>query len=204
MPKDDFASTPEWQECRQTISRFDGFLADTRKYGFTLVTVLLTANALVTTNPAVDRAAASIVVMALLLALFMLDNYYWILVRAAVKRAEEIESTHHHISGVMGAKARRSHATGLILVVYGLFVFIAAGIAVVAVLAVKPVSVGGLIALATGVVVELSAMFAVFAVVERDTKVSRRFYRSVVRPSEHLYKSLKRARSKRTAGSPAQ
>ena len=62
----------EWQECRLTIGRFDGYLADTRKYGFTLVTVLLTANALVTTaNAAVDRPAASIVVMVLLLALFV-------------------------------------------------------------------------------------------------------------------------------------
>ena len=67
----------EWKECRATIARFDGYLSDMRKYGFTLVTILLTANALVTTgNTPADRPAASIVVMALVFALFMLDNYY--------------------------------------------------------------------------------------------------------------------------------
>ena len=52
MAQPDVTLAEEWLECRVTIGRFDGYLADIRKYGFTLVTLLLTASALVTTPPA--------------------------------------------------------------------------------------------------------------------------------------------------------
>jgi hypothetical protein len=118
----------EWQECRATIGRFDGYLADTRKYGFTLSTALLTANALITTkNDAVDRPAASIVVMVLLLALFMIDNYYWVMLRAAVDRAKKLETSDQQISTVLTEAAHKSHATELVLAFYCLFVLVAGG-----------------------------------------------------------------------------
>lgn len=180
-------ATTEWQECRQTIARFDGFLANTRMYGFTLVTVLLTANALVTTNPAVDRAAASIVVMALLLALFMIDNFYWALLLAAVGRAIEIETTTKtHISGALSVRAGRSHSTALVLSVYDLFVLVAAGIAFVAVLTSTPVAVGGLVALSAAVLIELAAMHAIYELVEHPgSPFSSRFWALIsrIRPS---------------------
>ena len=34
----------EWKKCRATIGRLDGTIADLRKYGFSLVTVLITAS----------------------------------------------------------------------------------------------------------------------------------------------------------------
>ncbi len=182
MPDFVLDPTTEWQECRQTIARFDGFLANTRMYGFTLVTVLLTANALVTTNPAVDRAAASIVVMALLLALFMIDNFYWALLLAAVGRAIEIEATATHISGVLSARAGLSHSTALVLTVYDLFVLVAAGIAFVAVLTTSPVAVGGLVALSAAVLVELAAMHAIYELVERPRSTfSKGFWKAMSR-----------------------
>lgn len=176
MAKFEVGSTDEWQECRLTIARFDGFLADTRKYGFTLVTVLLTANALIAVgDTAVDRPAASIVVMALLLALFMLDSYYWDLLRAAVERAITMEVSRIHISGVISTKARSSHATGLILAVYSLFVLVAAGIGVTAWFAAKPKEPWGIVVLALAVPLELAAMYVVYEVVSHPHSAVAKF-----------------------------
>lgn len=172
----------EWQECRLTIGRFDGFLADTRKYGFTLVTILLTANALVTSgDTAVDRPAASIVVMTLLFALFMLDNYYWDLLRGAVDRAKELEKKDGEgksiqLSGVISTKVANSHATALILAVYALFVLVAAGIGLTAGAAAKPGTPWGQIILLVVAAAELLAMAGVFLVVQPTAPTARWFY----------------------------
>jgi len=152
-----------------TVGRFDGYLAETRKYGFTLITVLLTANALITTsNRAVDRPAASIVIMVLLLALFMIDNFYWVMLKAAVKRAKDLEASHDQISWQLSFTANKSHATDVVLTFYGLFVLVAAGIPIVALLAAKPVAVGGLIAVFVAMLIELLAMATVYLLVEHS------------------------------------
>ena len=175
MAKPAIDDLQEWQECRQTIARFDGILAEIRKYGFTLVTILLTANALVTSaNPVVDRVAASIVVMALLLTLFLLDNYYWALLRATVGRADEIEATGTHISGVVGTVARKAHASGLVLALYGLFVVIAGGIALVTVVTANPVAIWGVVVVIGFVVIELASMAGIHVMVERESRLSTR------------------------------
>jgi hypothetical protein len=172
----------EWQECRTTIGRFDDSLADTRKYGFTLVTVLLTANALIVDkNIAVDRPAASIVVMVLLFALFMLDNYYWDLVRGAVGRAKELEEKGlngqaFQLTGAISTRVRITHATGLILGVYALFVVVAWGIGITAWFAAKPDAPSGLYLLFVVAAVELVAMGAVFVIVQPDAPPSKIFY----------------------------
>jgi hypothetical protein len=160
----------EWQESRVTVARFDGYLADTRKYGFTLVTLLLTANALITTgqNTAVDRPAASIVVMALLLALFMLDNYYWDLVRAAVQRATDLEKgAHAQLSSALTKAADRSHLTEVILAVYVVFVFVAVFIAVTGIWAAHPLAGWGYLLILVAAAIELVAMLVVYFVVQR-------------------------------------
>src|ERR1700694_3582124 len=158
----------EWQECRHTIARFDTILAEMRKYGFTLVTVLLTANALVTVaNPVADHIAASIVVMALLLALFLIDNYYWALLRAAVERADEIETTGKRITGLLGSVGKRAHVGGLVLAVYGLFVLIAAGIALVAALSVRTIAGCGVVVVIAAVLFDLASMGGIYLLVER-------------------------------------
>jgi membrane protein YdbS with pleckstrin-like domain len=86
----------EWAECRTTIGRMDTALEDLRKYGFTLVTGLLTASGLVGSATSSTTAsqlvpAASLVVMVLVLGLFAVDMYYQVLQRGAVTRAIELE-----------------------------------------------------------------------------------------------------------------
>jgi hypothetical protein len=93
--KDDLRMV-EWAECRTTIGRMDTALEDLRKYGFTLVTGLLTAGGLVGSATSSTTAsqlvpAASLVVMVLLLGLFAVDMYYQVLQRGAVARAIDLE-----------------------------------------------------------------------------------------------------------------
>lgn len=184
MPKSEISDLDEWQECRLTVGRFDGYLSDTRKVGFTLVTVLLTANALVTPgNIAVDRPAAAIVVLALLLALFMIDNYHWVMLKAAVGRAKVIEGRPDRISGVLTAQAQASWTTEVVLAFYGLFVIIAAGIPVIALVTSTPVAVGGIIIVLISVCVEAIAMAAVYILVEHPTTASARTVKMALRLS---------------------
>lgn len=86
----------EWKECRSSIARFDKVIVDLRKYGFTLITGLLTADAILFVKipdlSPVDKAAVSFVTMILVSALFFVDRYQGILLRSAVKRTEDIES----------------------------------------------------------------------------------------------------------------
>lgn len=160
-----------------TIARFDGYLSDTRKYGFTLVTVLLTANALVTTgNTAADRPAASIVVMALVFALFMLDNYYWSLLRGAVERAKDLEAE-GQISRLISKKVKESHATDLILTVYVVFVLVAAGIGLTG----QGIPAGWRTASIVVAVFDLAAMYATFLIVQPQAPPAAWFYRQVER-----------------------
>jgi hypothetical protein len=168
MPKSDTTDLQEWQECRTTTARFDGYLADIRKYGFTLFTALLTANALIVDkNTAVDRPAASIVVMVLVFALFMLDNYYWVVLRAAVERSRQLEKNElkgfgTQLSTVIGSRVAEAHATDLILAVYVLFVLVAAGIGLTAGLASGQPSQSGNVLVISVAAVGLLAMGAVF------------------------------------------
>ena len=158
----------EWQECRATTARFDGYLSDTRKYGFTLVTILLTANALVVDkNTAVDRPAASIVVMVLVFALFLLDNYYWVVLRAAVDRSKQLEQNQlkgvgTQLSAWIGKQVKDTHATDLILGLYALFVLVAAGIGLTAGLASGANAAAGNALVFTVAGVQLVAMGYIF------------------------------------------
>ena len=85
----------EWSECRKSIERFDTTIVDLRKYGFTLVTLLITAEAYFFTSGEAmsfqSRAAASFVIMVLILALYIIDRCQENFLRGAVARACEIE-----------------------------------------------------------------------------------------------------------------
>jgi len=168
MAKSEVKPEQEWLECRVTVGRFDGYLADIRKYGFTLVTLLLTASALVTpANSAVDRPAAAIVILLLLLALFMIDMYYWVMLKAAVGRAVTLEGSSDRISSVLEAQAQTSLATEIVLVFYALFVLVTFLIPVVALVTSGIVAVGGIAVMVVAVGVEALAMTSVYFLVER-------------------------------------
>jgi hypothetical protein len=126
----------EWRECRTTIGRMDGILADTRKYGFTLITALLTASALVpTADPTFARPAAAAAVTVLVLVLFLIDRYWWVMLREAIDRATQLEQTLDlQITGLLIRAAERTHNTLWASIVYSAFIFVAFSIGFMALL----------------------------------------------------------------------
>jgi hypothetical protein len=83
----------EWKECRQTIARFDTILIDLRKYGFTIITGLLTAGSFLgfNTPTASLQVGVIIVTMVLIVILYWMDIYYQNLLYGAVLRAIFLE-----------------------------------------------------------------------------------------------------------------
>ncbi len=84
----------EWAECRATIARCDSTLEDLRKFGFSLVTILLTASAFFGVSTPSDnaRVATTLAVMVLIGALFSIDTYYEALKSGAAERALDLEA----------------------------------------------------------------------------------------------------------------
>jgi hypothetical protein len=123
----------EWTECRTTIGRCDNTLADIRKYGFTLVTLLLTANALITPKDVlVDHVAASSVVITLVVVLFVMDRYWWALLKGATRRASQLEpDLNIKITGQLTEASHEVHNTSIATLVYFIFVGLACGVALV-------------------------------------------------------------------------
>lgn len=83
----------EWQECRATIGRLDATIADLRKFGFSLVTVLITATGFLGQQvPSLEsKISVSIAIMILIAVLFAIDRYYTLLLNGAVERALDLE-----------------------------------------------------------------------------------------------------------------
>jgi hypothetical protein len=87
------ADLSEWQECRKTIGRLDTTIADLRKYGFSLVTILITASNFLGSAKLEEEGKVSVAIalMVLIAALFAVDRYYTLLLNGAVERALDIE-----------------------------------------------------------------------------------------------------------------
>lgn len=117
----------EWQECRSTIARIDQLLADLRKFGFSLVTGLLTASSLAGGISKSGRALsfASVAIMVLVLALFGVDRYYQIILLGAIGRGRSLEG---HIGVAITTTIERYRVkTGAIL--WTLFLYLALALA---------------------------------------------------------------------------
>lgn len=86
----------EWKEARNSIARFDEHLISLRKYGFTLATLLLTADAYLTMGGNISITpllmfSVAVVVIALISALFLLDQHIRAFLIGASKQAIRIE-----------------------------------------------------------------------------------------------------------------
>lgn len=110
---DDDIRFQEWKECRASLERFDAILVDLRKFGFGLVTILLSANGYLFVQTGVgDLAIVGIFVALTLLivGLFRVDRVHQVFIRAAVLRAVEIEQQSR--MGLSYEIARWSERTG--------------------------------------------------------------------------------------------
>lgn len=115
-----------------SIGRFDSIIADTRKFGFTLATGLLTANALVGgSGHATASTVGAVVVEALVFALYLLDRYYWVLLREAVNRATYLEVNklpQLHLTRLLSDISQATLADVAALAVYVAFLIAAAAL----------------------------------------------------------------------------
>jgi hypothetical protein len=127
-------SSPEfkdWEECRNSMGRFDTILVDLRKLGFSLITGLLTAGTLVgflgfstgsdSQAPPVEvRAAVFLSIMVLVAALFTLDAYYQVLLSAAAERGLDLEQTFPGVklTGYLCRNATASQSTFVTVLLY--------------------------------------------------------------------------------------
>jgi hypothetical protein len=86
----------EWKECRATVARLDGILADLRKYSFTIITGFITAGTFLNlvgtrldvTDAAISDSAPAIVIAIiglLVVALFAMDCSYSVLLARAIR-----------------------------------------------------------------------------------------------------------------------
>ena len=87
-------SLEEWKEARISIRRFDEHLLNLRRYGFTLAPIMIGADAYLSTSmdiPPWAKAGATIAVMMLIFALFLLDEHVKTLQRTVLDRATKLE-----------------------------------------------------------------------------------------------------------------
>lgn len=85
----------EWKIARETIAKFDDHLHDLRKYGFSFITALLTAESLlmpgITAFPAEVKVAVLIVTLVLIVAIHLIDRMYQVIQEAVSTRAKILE-----------------------------------------------------------------------------------------------------------------
>ena len=84
----------EWKEARRSVGRSDEYLLNLRRYGFTLATILIGADAYLSITQDVlpwAKAGAAAAVMLLIFALFLLDHHVKTLQSTALCRAAELE-----------------------------------------------------------------------------------------------------------------
>jgi hypothetical protein len=120
----DDADYREWTECRATIARMDSILKDLRKYGFTLVTGLLTAGAFLGAGTGRPEAgvATIIAVMALLATLFSGDTYYSASMSGAVERALDLEARSWPPIRLTRSIHTNCHRASVVWITLGLYV----------------------------------------------------------------------------------
>ncbi len=133
----------EWKECRNSIGRFDQIIPDLRKYGFTLITTLISADAFLSKATGLSgsaKLAVSISIMVMILALFVVDRTYEILLEAAVSRAATLERTSEpkmELSATISKRARANHTDTSGIRLYSLLISANAILAVAAIWGLK-------------------------------------------------------------------
>jgi len=137
----------EWKEARSSIRRFDEYLLNLRRYGFTLATILIGADAYLSIQEAVlpwAKAGAAAAVMLLIFALFLLDQFVNQLQEVALCRAVQLEkqleqdSKSKSLSELRQNVANSWQATYGGVLVYVSFLLVTGGIGITAVLTTTP------------------------------------------------------------------
>ena len=125
----------EWGRAREILNNADEHLHDLRKYGFTFVTALLTAESLLipsqspssTFTPVLPenvKIAILSVTLVLIIALQLMDRNYQVLQTAAATRALVLERVLNlQLTEVISMRYNQYHVKRYVIAIYGLFVF---------------------------------------------------------------------------------
>lgn len=93
----------EWQESRSAIARFDQIIIDLRKYGFSLITFLITASSIALQNSLSVTPFSVIIgpfaIMILICGLFLADRYHEVLLLACILRSRQLEDASEELVG---------------------------------------------------------------------------------------------------------
>jgi len=83
----------EWKECIGQINKFDGYLIDLRKFGFSFVTGIATASSFLGIKQTSQELQLGVIIgnMVLVCVLYWIDQYYQNLLFGAVTRGRELE-----------------------------------------------------------------------------------------------------------------
>lgn len=131
----------EWKETRLSIDRFDKISVDIRKFGFSLITSLITVSGIafeITYSISVyPLLVASAAIMVLISGLFLIDRYNEVLLLAAVLRSRQLEIASHELfdnhmnnkiylslslTTFLETKIQKTHARMFLFGVYILFI----------------------------------------------------------------------------------
>ena len=84
----------EWEECQKSLTKFDDIILNIRKYGFTFITILLSADGFLYSRVDLqieEKFGIYFALMVLIIGLFRIDRYHEIFLRGAVERAMVLE-----------------------------------------------------------------------------------------------------------------
>ncbi len=129
--KEGGTSLEEWKEVRGIFTRFDGYLNDLRKYGFTVIAGLLTATAIETMLKLDESARFALLILtcAFITALHLFDHNYRQYEKAASKRAKILEPMLNiKISELISERYHNQWIFVYIPLVYIIFVWITWGL----------------------------------------------------------------------------
>ncbi|MGO9527545.1 MAG: hypothetical protein ACLPT4_15550 [Verrucomicrobiia bacterium] len=118
----------EWKQARSVLQFFDDKLHDLRKYGFSFLTALLTAESFLATgtNQPTDAVKLAVLCVTLLLivALYLLDTNYRVFQEATATRALVLERRLNlELSDVIAYRYGIGEIAAHVLLLYCLFVF---------------------------------------------------------------------------------
>jgi hypoxanthine phosphoribosyltransferase len=91
----------EWIESRKSIDRFDKITIDVRKYGFSLIALIISSSTIIFDAAAIKNPLPLIIVPfvvgILTLAVYLADSYYQVLLLSTVLHSRQLENVHKEI-----------------------------------------------------------------------------------------------------------
>jgi hypoxanthine phosphoribosyltransferase len=91
----------EWKEARATIDRFDKLSVDIRKYGFSMIALIISSSTIIfdaaqIKNP-IPITIVPLVVAILILGVYLADSYYQVLLLSTILHSRQLENVHKEI-----------------------------------------------------------------------------------------------------------